>query len=279
MPVGISKSGISSVVTIHDLIFLRHPEYYHQTDVTIYKWKFHQTVREADRIIAISERTKHDIMELGGVAADRIDVIYQSCSPRYATAVSPQQADEVRCRYQLPGRFILSVGSIEARKNIAEAVKALNYLPENIHLVAVGKPTEYAEQVLRSISRPALASRVRFLHNVPDADLHALYQMAEVFVYPSRYEGFGIPVIEAIHSGLPVVAATGSCLEEAGGPDCLYVSPDDEKAMAVAIARVLKGAEGREERIRRNRDYVRRFEGTDVASQVLEVYRRVLKQT
>lgn len=279
LPVGISKSGISSVVTIHDLIFLRHPEYYHQTDVTIYKWKFHQTVREADRIIAISERTKHDIMELGGVAADRIDVIYQSCSPRYATAVSPQQADEVRFRYQLPGRFILSVGSIEARKNIAEAVKALNYLPEDIHLVAVGKPTEYAEQVLRSISRPALASRVRFLHNVPDADLHALYQMAEVFVYPSRYEGFGIPVIEAIHSGLPVVAATGSCLEEAGGPDCLYVSPDDEKAMAVAIARVLKGAEGREERIRRNRDYVRRFEGTDVASQVLEVYRRVLKQT
>ena len=279
LPVGISKSGIRSVVTIHDLIFLRHPEYYHRLDVSIYKWKFRQTVREADRIIAISERTKQDIMELGGVSADRIDVIYQSCSPRYASAVSPQQADEVRSRYQLPGRFILSVGSIEARKNISEAVAALNYLPEDIHLVAVGKPTDYAEQVLKSISQSALKSRVRFLHNVPDADLHALYQMAEVFVYPSRYEGFGIPVIEAIHSGLPVVAATGSCLEEAGGPDCQYVSPDDEKAMAVAIARVLKGAEGREEHIRRSRDYVRRFEGTDVASQVLEVYRRVLKQT
>lgn len=279
LPVGISKSGIRSVVTIHDLIFLRHPEYYHQLDVKIYKWKFHQTVREADRIIAISERTKQDIMELGGVAADRIDVIYQSCSPRYASAVSPQLADEVRSRYQLPERFILSVGSIEARKNIAEAVSALNHLPEDIHLVAVGRPTEYAELVLMSIKQSALEGRVHFLHNVPDADLQALYQLAEVFVYPSRYEGFGIPVIEAIHSGLPVVAATGSCLEEAGGPDCLYISPDDEKAMAVAIARVLKGAEGREERIRRSRDYVRRFEGTDVASQVLEVYRRVLKQT
>ena len=279
LPVGINKSGIRSVVTIHDLIFLRHPEYYHQLDVKIYKWKFHQTVREADRIIAISERTKQDIMELGGVAADRIDVIYQSCSPRYASAVSPQLADEVRSRYQLPERFILSVGSIEARKNIAEAVAALNHLPEDIHLVAVGRPTEYAELVLMSINQSALESRVHFLHNVPDADLQALYQLAEVFVYPSRYEGFGIPIIEAIHSGLPVVAATGSCLEEAGGPDCLYVSPDDEKAMAVAIARVLKGAEGREERIRRSRDYVRRFEGTDVASQVLEVYRRVLKQT
>lgn len=279
LPVGINKSGIRSVVTIHDLIFLRHPEYYHQADVKIYKWKFHQTVREADRIIAISERTKQDIMELGGVTADCIDVIYQSCSPRYASAVSPQLADEVRSRYQLPERFILSVGSIEARKNIAEAVSALNHLSEDIHLVAVGRLTEYAELVLMSINQSALESRVHFLHNVPDTDLQALYQLAEVFVYPSRYEGFGIPIIEAIHSGLPVVAATGSCLEEAGGPDCLYVSPDDEKAMAVAIARVLKGAEGREERIRRSRDYVRRFEGTDVASQVLEVYRRVLKQT
>lgn len=279
LPVGIRKSGIRSVVTIHDLIFLRHPEYYHAADVSIYKWKFRQTVREADRIIAISERTKLDVMELGGVDADRIDVIYQSCSPRYASQASLQVIDEVRSRYRLPERFVLSVGSIEARKNIAEAVSALNYLPDEIHLVAVGRPTKYTELVQMSISQSSLAGRVHLLHGVPDADLQVLYQLAEVFVYPSRYEGFGIPVIEAIHSGLPVVAATGSCLEEAGGPDCLYVSPDDERAMAVAIASVLKGTRDREARIRRSRDYVRRFEGADVASQMLEVYRQVLRQT
>ena len=99
----------------------------------------------------------------------------------------------------------------------------------------VGKPTKYSEQILQHISGTPLARRVHFLHGVSDNHLHALYRAAEVFVYPSRYEGFGIPIIEAIHSHLPVVAATGSCLEEAGGPDCLYVSPDDEEALAAAV--------------------------------------------
>ena len=277
LPYGIQRAGIRSVVTIHDLIFLRHPEYYHTLDVKIYAWKFRLACREADRIIAISERTKQDVMELGNVGEERVEVIYQSCSPRFAAGLSQQQLDEVRRRYALPQRLVLSVGSIEERKNILEAVQALNYLPEDIHLVAVGRPTKYSEAVLQRVKATALAGRVHFLHGVPDGDLQALYQLAEVFVYPSRYEGFGIPIIEAIHSGLPVVAATGSCLEEAGGPDCLYVSPDEPEALAVAIGQLLKGAEGREQRISRSRNYVRRFEGNDVAGQMIDVYRRLLE--
>ena len=276
LPKGISTSGIRSVVTIHDLIFLRHPEYYNWLDVKIYDWKFRMVCREANRIIAISERTKQDVMELGGVGEDRIDVIYQSCSPRFQTIATPQQQDEVLRRYSLPRRFVLSVGSIEERKNIRLAVRALYHLPADIHLVAVGRRTAYSEKVLKEVADSNLEQRVHFLHNVPDCDLQALYQMAEVFVYPSRYEGFGIPIIEAIHSGLPVVAATGSCLEEAGGPDCLYVSPDDAEALAASIRMVLKESPGREQRIQRSREYVRRFEGNDVAGQVLDVYRRVL---
>ena len=276
LPHGIRRAGIRSVVTIHDLIFLRHPEYYHWLDVKIYAWKFHIACKEADRIIAISERTKLDVMELGGVSEERIDVIYQSCSPRFHGEVSPQEIVGVCNRYSLPQRFILSVGSIEERKNIRQAVDALHCLPQEIHLVAVGKSTPYSEKVLAEARRSGLGQRVHFLHGVPDADLHVLYKLAEAFVYPSRYEGFGIPIIEAIHSGLPVVAATGSCLEEAGGPDCLYVSPDDPKALAAAVSRLLKGAPEREQRILCSRDYVRRFEGSDVAGQVMDVYRRLL---
>lgn len=114
------------------------------------------------------------------------------------------------------------------------------------------------------------------MHNVKDEELPQLYARAEAFVYPSRYEGFGIPIIEAISCGLPVVACTGSCLEEAGGPDCLYVDPDDVEGMAAALRQVLKGAEGREARIRRSRDYIRRFEGLDIAKQVAEIYSRLL---
>ena len=277
LPQGLQQAGIRSVVTIHDLIFMRHPEYYHWIDRKIYEWKFRVACREADRVIAISQRTKEDVMELGGVSADRIDVIYQSCSPRFAETVSQEQMETVRSRYGLSERFILSVGSIEERKNILLAVEALHHLPQNVYLVAVGRQTGYSQKVLKIAEERGLAGRVHFLHGVPDADLQALYQMAEVFVYPSRYEGFGIPIIEAIHSGLPVVAATGSCLEEAGGPDCLYVDPDDAEALAAAVSQLLRGAEGREQRIQRSREYVRRFEGCDVAGQVMDVYRRVLE--
>ena len=276
LPKGICAAGIRSVVTIHDLIFLRHPEYYNRLDVRIYDWKFRVACREADCIIAISERTKQDIMELGEVSADRIEVIYQSCSPRFQIAATPQQYEEVLGRYGLPLRFVLSVGSIEERKNIRLAVRALRYLSEDVHLVAVGRRTDYSQKVLKEATVIGVGQRVHFLHNVPDADLQVLYQLAEVFVYPSRYEGFGIPIIEAIHSGLPVVAATGSCLEEAGGPDCLYVSPDDAEALAASVNKMLKGAAGRGQRVQRSRDYVRRFEGNDVAGQVQGVYRRLL---
>jgi len=268
LPIGIRKSGIRSVVTIHDLIFLRHPEYYHWIDTKLYAWKFHQTIKEADRIIAISERTKQDIMEYGHISDERIRLVYQSYAPRFSTAVTPDQQQEVRQRYLLPERFILNVGTIERRKNLRLAVDALSLLPSDIHLVAVGRQTKYAQTLPQS-------NRLHLLSGVPDADLAVIYSLAEAFVYPSRYEGFGIPIIEAIAAGLPVVACTGSCLEEAGGPSCLYVDPDDVEGMAAALLSVLEGADGRDERIRLSQQYIERFRGTDVAGQVLAVYREL----
>ena len=275
LPLGIRRSGIRSVVTIHDLIFLRHPEYYKWIDRKIYAWKFRRTLKEADCIIAISECTRRDIIQYGHVAPEKIKLIYQSCSTFFKQPVSEDVLQKVNARYELPSRYIINVGTIEERKNIALAVKALPLLPADLHLVIVGRRTPYADAVLQEADRLQVAHRVHILNGVPNADLPAIYQMAEACVYPSRYEGFGIPIIEAIQSGLPVVACTGSCLEEAGGPDSLYVSPDDVEGMAEAIRRSLKGAEGREERILRSQHYVHRFEGTDVASQVLSLYEEI----
>ena len=249
LPMGIKKAGIKTVVTIHDLIFLRHPEYYQWLDTKIYAWKFRKTVAEADRIIAISECTKNDILYYSDVQPEKIEVIYQSCDTGFK-----------KCE----------------RKNVLLAVKALRQVPEDVSMVIVGRRTPYADTVERFVHDNGLGNRVKLLHGVPFADLPALYQQAEAFVYPSRYEGFGIPVIEAIQSGLPVVACSGSCLEEAGGKENIYVNPDDEKGMAKGICDSLKSAEGREERIARSREYVRRFEGNDVASKVLDIYKRLL---
>ena len=274
LPFGIRKSGIKSVVTIHDLIFLRHPEFYNPIDVQIYKWKFRQTIKEADYIIAISECTKRDILEYGGnlVSEDKITLIYQSCSPRFNTS---QNYKTSNLNSKL-GRYVLSVGSIEPRKNTMLALKALHHLPDDISLVLVGRHTAYTDKLIQYARANGLEHRLHILHGVPDTDLPALYAGAECFVYPSVYEGFGIPIIEAISCGLPVVACTGSCLEEAGGPDSLYVASNDAIGMANAIRRSLKGADDREERIQRSMDYIRRFSGTDVAGQVVDVYKRVL---
>lgn len=277
LPFGIKKSGIPSVVTIHDLIFMRHPEYYNPIDVRLYTMKFHRTCKEADRIIAISECTKRDIMQLGGVSEDKIDVIYQSTGSQFLRKVSDSEMQTVHADYDLPARFILNVGTVEQRKNALLAVKALRHLPEDISLVIVGRHTPYTEKIKKYISEHNMQQRVRLLNHVPYDHLPVIYQAAEAFVYPSRYEGFGIPIIEAIQSGLPVVACTGSCLEEAGGPHSLYVDPDDEVSLATALQQSLIGAANRDIRINQSRDYIRRFEGNDVASQVMKIYDKVVR--
>lgn len=274
LPIGLKKSGIKGIVTIHDLIFMRHPEYYNWIDVKIYEWKFRQTLKEADRIIAISECTKRDIIELGGISGDNIDVIYQSCNPRFLSSPNSHPSSLPPHLSSLPRRYMLCVGTIEERKNLMLAMRSLARLPEDIHLVAVGKQTKYAAKVEAEAEKLGLKHRLHMLSGVSDADLHTIYSLAEVFVYPSRYEGFGIPIIEAIFSGLPVVACTGSCLEEAGGPDCLYVHPDDVEGFAQCVSRMLIGSPERDARIQNSQNYVQRFRGTDVAGQVMEVYDR-----
>ena len=274
LPIGLRKAGIKGVVTIHDLIFLRHPEWYNPVDVMFYKWKFHKTLKEATKIIAISECTKRDIIHYGDIDPERIEIIYQSFSPQFKQNSSPQNntaSEENSSLFTLNSslkRYILSVGTVEERKNLGLAVKALDYLPDNVHLVAVGRQTDYAKSLPKH-------PRLHLMGQLPIEELTALYDGAEAFVYPSRYEGFGIPIIEAISRGLPVVACTGSCLEEAGGPDSIYVDPDDAQAMANAIKSVLKGAPDREQRIERSKEYIKRFEGNDVAAQVMQLYQNL----
>ena len=275
LPLGLRNNGIKSVVTIHDLIFLRHPEYYHWFDRKMYTWKFHQTIKQADRIIAVSECTKRDILEFGKINPEKISVIYQSCNPKFTNMPTEGEMEDTAKKYDLPERYLLCVGTIEERKNLMLAVKSLNLLPEDIHLVAVGKKTKYADKVKKTADKIGVSHRLHLLSGVSDDELNVIYKKAEAFVYPSRYEGFGIPIIEAIFCGLPVVASTGSCLEEAGGPDCLYVNPDDSKGMADAIMQLLNNEEERKRRITSSMEYVQKYKGTNIANAVIEVYKEL----
>lgn len=276
LPLGIERlPDTRSVVTIHDLIFRRFPKGYKAVDRAIYDAKFASACRRADRVVAVSECTRRDIVELYGIDPSRIDVVYQGCDEMFGVRRCQHELLDVAVRYRLPHDYIVQVGSIEERKNALASVLALRRLPHGLHLVLVGRHTPYADRVAKAAAAEGVADRLHILYNVAYADLPAIYQQAVAFVYPSRYEGFGIPIVEALNSGLPVVAATGSCLEEAGGPGQLYASPDDPEGIAAAIERTFD----REERRRMTADgaaWARRFTHRQMATETMAVYMRAL---
>ncbi|MBQ7947624.1 MAG: glycosyltransferase family 4 protein [Bacteroidaceae bacterium] len=275
LPLNIKKAGIPSIVTVHDLIFLRLPYCYRLIDRLIYNYKFRKACQNADHIIAVSECTKRDIIEFYNIPAEKISVIYQGCSTIFAQTADDAQKQEVCNRHNLPQEFILSVGSIEKRKNTMLAVKALAQLPTNLHLVLIGKWTPYVEELKAVAKQSGVENRLHIIHKASSADLPAIYQSATVFAYPSVYEGFGIPILEALYSRVPVVAAKGSCLEEAGGKYSLYVDKDDEKGMAEAIKQAMM-PERRAKMIDEGYKWAQKFTMQQMAQETIECYKKVI---
>jgi glycosyltransferase involved in cell wall biosynthesis len=238
LPARIEGSGIASVVTIHDLIFERFPELYPPIDRRIYAAKARSAAKRADVIVSVSEQTARDLVELYGVDPARLRVVYQTCHEAFRAPVPEERLKAVAARYELPPRFLLAVGTIERRKNLLLALRALTSLP-GVLLVAVGRPTPYAEELVMFARANGLTNRVRLLSGVSTADLAAMYRLATLALYPSLYEGFGIPIVEALFSGTPVVTTQGGCFAEAGGPGSAYVDPHDADALRATLARLL----------------------------------------
>jgi len=264
-----------TVVTIHDLIFLRYPEFYKPVDRWIYTQKFRWACRNADMVVAVSECTKRDIISFFGISEEKIQVVYQSCHPQFSQPATDEKRREIVEKYKLPRRYILYVGSIEARKNLLLAVRALQHLPDDIHLVALGRPTNYQRMVEDYAALKGLSRRLHIFNGTPFADFPAFYQTAQAFVYPSFFEGFGIPIIEALNSGTPVVAATGSCLEEAGGGGSVYVDPNNELALADALKTIITNPKLAENMSIEGKKYVQRFEAKPIAERLNEIYQKI----
>lgn len=272
IPKGLKKHQIKSVVTIHDLIFMRYPHYFKWIDRKIYFQKIKYACTHADKIIAISQQTKHDLIEFMRVSTDKIAVVYQSCDAIFHSLTLPEPS----IKLNLPSCYILCVGTIETRKNQLVILKALKLLPANIQVVLVGKSTEYKSQLSKYVDDNDLASRVHFLENIPFDTLPHIYIKAKVFVYPSYFEGFGIPILEALNSGIPVIAAHGSCLEEAGGPHSLYFNPGDENELTSKINLVLEDICLAEKMIAEGKKFALNFRQDIIANNLMEVYHSVL---
>ena len=273
IPFGIQQQKIRTIVTIHDLIFIRYPHWYKFIDRSIYTRKARYACEKSDRIIAISEQTKKDIIEFFTIPPDRIDVVYQGCDPAFYHETDENSRKGFRTKYNLPAQFLLYVGTIEPRKNLLQIVKALHISGSDMPLVVIGQATPYIEIVKQYIADHGLKN-IYFLGKVPNGDLPALYQIAEVFIYPSSFEGFGIPILEALNSGTPVITSKGSCFPEAGGPDSIYIDPDQPEEIATSISKIMDDAALRKHMSVAGKRYAEQFREETIAPQIMEVYKK-----
>ena len=269
LPLKWNKKPINKVVTIHDLIFERFPEYYTWLDRRIHFWKFKKAAVAADKIIAISEQTKLDIIHYLKVPESKIEVVYQGCHASFKEKQSQEILDQIKEKFNLPEKFLLNVGTIEPRKNLLNVVKALK--DSKIPLVVVGtKKPKYFKLIEKEIRKGKV--EVHFLQGVSMEELSAIYKIAEIFIYPSFFEGFGIPVIESLYSETVVITSNTSCLPEAGGPDSVYIDPKNVADIRAKIIFLWSNEPERKRRAEKGLEFVQKFNDDVIARDVMKVY-------
>ncbi|EQC45642.1 glycosyltransferase family 1 protein [Bacteriovorax sp. Seq25_V] len=278
LPKGIEKSNVRSIVTIHDLIFMRYPNFFPWIDRQVYLKKFKYACESSDLVIAICEQTKRDLVSFLNVDEKKIRVVYQSCNPRFYTPLEEEEINTVLRRYGVGKNFILYVGAIEERKNALSLVKAYASLKKSINheLILIGNGGDYKTEVENYIASKGLGNRVKILTTVDNADLPAFYQGSSLFCYPSFFEGFGIPIIEALYSKTPVITSEGSCFPEAGGPNSIYIDPKSVEQIASAIERVLTDSELRFDMVENGRNFVEKFHRSKTSENIMNVYRELV---
>lgn len=274
LPLKWDPKSIKKVVTIHDLIFVRYPQYYSFFDRRIHFWKFKKAADMADKIIAISEQTKRDIIQYLKVPESKIEVIYQGCHHAFKEQQSPEVMQAAKEKYKLPERFILNVGTIEDRKNLLNVVKAIKNT--EIPLVVVGRKTKYYQKIENFLKKNKMEKQVLFLEGVSMDELAAIYKLADIFIYPSFFEGFGIPVIEALFSKTVVITSNTSCLPEAGGKDSVYINPDNDLDIRAKIQFLWENESERKRREEKGFEFVQKFNDEPIAKQLMNFYQKLI---
>ncbi|MFM2267818.1 MAG: hypothetical protein RL757_1259 [Bacteroidota bacterium] len=282
LPIGIERTNIRTVVTMHDLIFERFPQFYPFLDRKMYAWKFKSAARRAHQVVAISQQTKKDLIDFYHIPEEKIRVIYQSCDAQFFETPPPsiEAQKAVLARYNLPDDYILYVGTVNERKNLMGLVAAMYALRARLGdamppLVVIGKGKEYLHAVKNYISEKKLSKKIIFKSDIDFKDMPNIYRSAHVFVYPSFFEGFGIPIIESLFSGTAVVTSEGSCFGEAGGAGALYANPHDSESIADAIQRVLTDSALQNQLVAEGFQHVQQFLPSQVAKNWRNVYQNV----
>lgn len=263
------------LVTVHDLSYLRHPEAALPALARFLGAAVPRSLARARLVLADSQSTQRDLEQLLGLPPRRVAVVGAGVEPRFGQALGPAEMEAVRTRLDLPGRYILGLGTLEPRKNFLGLIRAFERLAPahpDLHLFIAGGRGWLYEPILAAAAGSAFADRIRLAGFVDDRDLPALYRMAEAFAFPSFYEGFGIPILEAMASGTPVVTADNSSLPEVAGDAALRVETGDDAALADALVRILDQPALRAELIARGRARAAGFSWEAAASRLSAAY-------
>jgi glycosyltransferase involved in cell wall biosynthesis len=270
-----------SIATILDLTFLRLPEAFNRSNRLYLAWMVRFAARHANRIITISEATRRDVMRLLGVDGERVHRVYCGVDPRFHPMVSRADLEGFRSRNGLPERFILFLATLEPRKNVTRLIDAYVEMRRlgvtHVPLVLAGGPGWQSEEIYAHAARADLGDNLRFAGYVPGADLPLWYNAADLFVYPSQYEGFGLPVLEALACGTPVITSNGSSLPEVAGEAAILVSPLDSHALAEAMVLALEDTQVKAKLSEAGPRQASKFSWARMAEETLGVYRRVLQ--
>ena len=267
------------VITIHDLTFHFFPQYQTSEARRYYQDQIARAVREADHILADSENTRQDVIRLMGASPGRITTAHLAANPLYARSVLPEVVDQMLAAYGLERGYILHVGTLEPRKNIPTLLHALKGLEAAgvapVQLVLVGATGWLYQEIFQLVEGLGLENRVRHLEGVPDEKLHHLYHGASLLAQPSFYEGFGLPPLEAMLCGCPVVSSNGGSLSEIVGHGGILLEPDNVEAWQGAIFNLLTDAHLRQRLVEAGKRQAKKFGWRQMVETTLDVYRKV----
>ena len=269
-------SRARTVFTLHDLIFLRYPEYHLPRNRWYLTFAIPRYLRAADVVITPSECSRQDAIKAYGLPESKIRVIYEAPAPYFKPITDQTAPAEVRQKYNLPEKFILHVGTIEPRKNLNRLLDAFKPLLQDwpdLHLVLIGKKGWLYEPFFQHLRNLGLEERVVFPGYIDEADLPACFQLAEVFAFPSLYEGFGLPPLEAMACGAPVVSSNSSSLPEVIGEAGLLIDPTNTAELAAALRRVLSDDALKSELGQRALARAKQFSWVNAVDALQEVYR------
>ena len=271
--------GTKLVVTIHDMMYRYYPENYPRGQLLYFRYFIPASARRAEMIITVSKNTKKDIIKFLKVPERKVRVTYEAHDKRFSNNLSVSEKNRIKKKYNLPDRFILSVASFNPQKNIDTLVRSFSLIKKTYNLssqlVLVGMKLSYYSKIISVIEKLKLDKDVLFIGYVSDNDLPYLYSLANIYAFPSFFEGFGLPPLEAMACGCPVVASNATSIPEVVGDAGILIDPHNIEKMAEAIYKVLINDNLRKDLIRKGFERVKQFSWEKTAKETLKVYERV----